>query len=80
MRKQTKPRTVDFQGVFCGELYLLKSGSQWQMLPGEYPKWRTIHAYFAKWSKPGTDSFITLERALKVSLGHEYPLGDLRSR
>lgn len=28
VRKQTKPRTVDLYEVFCGVLYLLKSGCQ----------------------------------------------------
>jgi len=65
VRKQTKPRTVDLYEVFCGVLYLLRSGCQWRMLPSEYPKWRTVHAYFAKWSEPGPDGFSVLERALK---------------
>ena len=28
-RRLTKPRTVDLYDVFCGVLYLLKSGCQW---------------------------------------------------
>ncbi len=48
VRKQTKPQTVDLYEVFCGVLYLLKSGCQERMLPSEFPKWRTMHAYFAK--------------------------------
>lgn len=65
VRKQTKPRTVDLYDVFCGVLYLLKSGCQWRMLPSDFPKWRTVHAYFAKWSEPDPDGFSVLERALK---------------
>ena len=65
VRKQTKPRTVDLYEVFCGVLYLLKSGCQWRMLPSEYPKWRTVHAYFAKRSEPGPDGLSVLEQALK---------------
>ena len=65
VRKQTKPRTVDLYEVFCGALYLLKSGCQWRMLPSEYPKWRTVHAYFSKWSEPGSDGISVLEQALK---------------
>lgn len=66
-RKRTKPRTVDLYDVFCAVLYLLKSGCQWRMLPREYPKWRTVHSYFLKWSEPGPDGVSILERALKKS-------------
>ena len=65
VRKQTKPRTVDLYEVFCSVLYLLKSGCQWRMLPSDFPKWRTVHAYFAKWSEPDSDGVSVLERALK---------------
>ena len=36
VRKRTKPRTVDLYEVFCGVLYLLKSGCQWRMLPDDF--------------------------------------------
>ena len=52
-------------------LYLLKSGCQWRMLPGEFSKWRTVHSYFAKWSEPGPDGISVLERALKKSVGED---------
>ena len=39
----TKPRTVDLYDVFCGELYLLKSGCQCRMLPTDFPNWRTCY-------------------------------------
>ena len=64
-RRRTKPRTVDLYEVFCGALYLLKSGCQWRMLPEGFPKWRTVHSYFAKWSEPGPDGRSVLEQALK---------------
>jgi transposase len=66
-RKRTKPVTVDLYEVFCAVLYLLKSGCQWRMLPGEFPKWRTVHSYFAKWSEPDPEGVSLLERALKKS-------------
>ena len=65
VRKRTKPRTVDLYEVFNAVLYLLKSGCQWRMLPDGFPKWRTVHSYFAKWSEPGPDGISVLERTLK---------------
>jgi transposase len=51
-RKKTRPREVDLYEVFCGILYVLKSGCQWRMLPGDFPKWRNVHEYFRIWSQP----------------------------
>jgi transposase len=65
VRKRTKPRTVDLYEVFCALLYVLKTGCQWRMLPDGFPKWRTVHSYFQKWSEPGPDGVSVLERALK---------------
>jgi len=65
-RKKTKPRTVDLYDVFCGILYLLKSGCQWRMLPADFPKWRTCYHYFQQWSQKhhqGKES--VLEEVLK---------------
>ncbi|MDO4796322.1 MAG: transposase, partial [Brachymonas sp.] len=50
-RKRTKPRSVDLYEVFCAVLYLLRTGCQWRALPSDFPKWPTVHAYFAKWSE-----------------------------
>lgn len=62
VRKRTKPRMVDLYEAFYGVLYLLKNGHLCLLLPIEYPKWRTVHAYFAKWSEPGPDGLSVLER------------------
>jgi transposase len=64
-RKKTRPRTLDLYEVFCGILYLLKSGCQWRMLPSDFPKWRSIHAYFQIWSAKTADESSLLEQALK---------------
>ena len=67
-RKKTKPRQVDLYDVFCGVLYVLKSGCQWRMLPSDYPKWRTVHEYFSQWSaKESENELSLLEQALKKS-------------
>ncbi|WP_183043515.1 IS5 family transposase [Alicycliphilus denitrificans] len=63
-RKSTRPRSVDLYEVFCAVLYLLRTGCQWRALPNDFPKWRTVHAYFAIWSEPRQDGSL-LEQALK---------------
>jgi transposase len=50
-KKHTKPRRTDLYEVFCGVLYVLKSGCQWRMLPSDFPKWRTVHEYYRQWSQ-----------------------------
>ena len=69
-RRRTKPRTVDLYDVFCGVLYLLKSGCQWRMLPADFPDWRTCYKYFRQWSeRPGPEKESILEQVLKKSVG-----------
>ena len=66
-RKKTKPRTVHLYEVFCAVLYLLRTGCQWRALPSDFPKWRTVHAYFAQWSQPDAQGVGLLEQTLKKS-------------
>ena len=69
-RRRTKPRIVDLYDVFCGVLYLLKSGCQWRMLPADFPDWRTCYQYFRQWSeRPDPEQDSILERVLKKSVG-----------
>lgn len=69
-RKKTKPRTLDLYDIFCGILYVLKSGCQWRMLPKEFPKWRSCYEYFTKWNvKPSPAEDSLLDRALKELVG-----------
>ena len=77
VRKITKPRVLDLYDVFCGLLYLLKTGCQWRMLPKDFPKWRSVHSYMQKWSEKVGDKPSALEEALKKT----DPLGvNLRCR
>lgn len=69
-RRKTSPRRVDLYEVFCAVLYLLRSGCQWRMLPDEFPKWRTVHSYFAIWSEPREGGSL-LEQALMAASGIE---------
>lgn len=70
-RKITRPRKLDLYDVFCGVLYVLKTGCQWRMLPKDFPKWRSVHSYFQIWSERVFGSPSVLERALK-KINREY--------
>jgi transposase len=51
--------------VFCGLLYLLKSGCRRRMIPANFPKWNNIYFYYGIWSeKKGNDPSV-LEKVLK---------------
>lgn len=63
-RRKTAPRKVELYEVFCAVLYLLRTGCQWRALPSDFPKWRTVHSYFAIWSEPREGGSL-LEQALK---------------
>lgn len=65
-RKKTAPRKVDLYDVFCAVLYLLRTGCQWRALPSDFPKWRTVHAYWMIWSEAREEGSL-LEQALKQS-------------
>ena len=67
VRRSTKPATVDLYEVFCAVLYLLRTGCQWRFLPGEFPKWQSVYAYWRKWSEPDQHGVSVLERTLKKS-------------
>jgi transposase len=68
-RKKTKPRILDLYDVFCGVLYVLKSGCQWRMLPSDFPKWRSVYSYFQIWSKEEEGKESILDQALKKIVG-----------
>lgn len=64
-RKKTSPRKLDLYEVFCAVLYLLKTGCQWRALPNDFPKWRSVHAYFQIWSEKKPNQSSILEQVLK---------------
>ncbi|WP_410529794.1 IS5 family transposase [Wolbachia endosymbiont (group A) of Cydia strobilella] len=68
-RKRTKPRKVDLYDVFCGVLYVLKSGCQWRMLPKNFPKWENIYYYFQTWNKKNGEESSLLELVFKKNVG-----------
>ena len=80
-RRRTKPCIVDLYDVFCGVLYLLKSGCQWRMLPADFPDWRTCYKYFRPWSeRPDPEQDSILEQVLKNRLARPGKAMGVKSR
>ncbi|WP_104899290.1 IS5 family transposase [Nostoc sp. 'Peltigera membranacea cyanobiont' N6] len=47
------PRTTDMREVCNAIYYHLKTGCQWDMLPGDFPPSSTVYNYYRKWQKRG---------------------------
>jgi putative transposase len=48
-----RKRKYDLRNVVNAILYLLKTGCQWRMLPGDFPPYRTVFYYFRRWITKG---------------------------
>lgn len=46
-------RRYELREVLNGILYLVKTGCQWRMLPGDFPAWPIVYYYFSSWKKKG---------------------------
>lgn len=44
-------RKYDLREVVNAVLYLVKTGCQWRMLPGDFAPWKTVYYYFSVWKK-----------------------------
>lgn len=65
-RRRTKPRTIDLYDIYCGILYVTKTGCQWSALPHDYPPYHTVYTYFRQWAaKPHADQPSLLESLLE---------------
>lgn len=46
-------RKYDLREIINGILYLVKTGCQWRMLPGDFPQWQLVYYYFSVWKNNG---------------------------
>jgi len=47
------PRTTDMREICNAIYYHLKTGCQWNMLPGDFPPSATVYSYYRKWQRKG---------------------------
>jgi putative transposase len=68
-----RPRKVDMRLVVNTIFYLLKAGSQWNMLPVGLAKRSTANGYFLAWQADGTWQKVldALRRQVRQAAGHE---------
>lgn len=48
-----RPRTTDLRQVCNGIYYHLKTGCQWEYLPGNFPPASTVYSYYRRWQRKG---------------------------
>ena len=48
-----RSRKYDLREIVNGIIYLVKTGCQWRMLPGDFPPWKVVYYYFYTWKKNG---------------------------
>ena len=48
-----RPPKVSHYHVFCGILYILRTGIPWRDLPPNFGNWHTVYTRFKRWSENG---------------------------
>lgn len=46
-------RKYDLREVVNAILYVVKTGCQWRMIPGDFAPWKSVYYYFSVWKKNG---------------------------
>ena len=44
-------RKYELREIVNAILYLVKTGCQWRMLPGDFAPWKSVYYYFSSWKK-----------------------------
>jgi len=46
-------RKYELREIWNGISYIVKTGCQWRMLPGDFPQWKIVYYYFSVWRNKG---------------------------
>lgn len=68
-----RKRKIPIKEILDGILYLLNTGCQWRMVPGDFAPWQTLYYYYSRWRDMGLMEPILLEltRKLRVATGRK---------
>ena len=71
--REGRPRVHPYREIVCAIFYFLKTGCQWEMLPQEFPHWKTLYHYYRLWCWNGLWQRIydELHQKVRVKEGRE---------
>jgi len=55
--------SIDNRQVVNAIRWVLKTGAPWRDLPEHYPKWKTVHSRFSRWTQRGVWALVLAELA-----------------
>jgi transposase len=55
--------SIDNRRVVNAIRWVLKTGAPWRDLPEHYPKWKTVHSRFSRWTRRGVWARVLAELA-----------------
>jgi putative transposase len=69
-----RKRTVDIREIVDAIFYLDKTGSQWEMLPHDFPNYRHVNYHYLEWTRTGVwDTVLEHVRELTRVLAGKQP-------
>lgn len=70
---QERKRKHSLRGIMDAILYIIKTGCQWRMLPGDFAPWQTVYYYFRKLKFEGAieDIMETLHSLSRKAAGRD---------
>lgn len=72
----SRSRRYSLREIVNAIFYLVKSGCQWRMLPGDFPNWKLVYYYFSRWKQQAILGLIheaLVERSRKAQGKQEEP-------
>ncbi|MBE9166014.1 transposase [Pleurocapsales cyanobacterium LEGE 06147] len=63
-----RKRTVDEREIVNAVLYWSRSGCPWELLPHDFPDYKTVYSYFRSWQRKGVWERIHAQLTTKVRL------------
>ncbi len=68
-----RPRKHSLREILNAIFYIVRTGSQWRLMPHDLPAWKTAYHYFRLWRLDGTWERIhtRLRESLRLEIGRD---------